>query len=143
MRSGTFPGVETSSVYPLNLLQLAAGGHLGWFIIWMSSAFATLDKLYGLMTTPSAMKRDFLPPSNLVLDADIGRLINSSKIQAVLRAQKGMATTKCTGMQKKNPLKNRQVLLRINPYTAQYRKGKLEQEKGKRAREIFGQGLVD
>ncbi len=28
------PGVETGSVYALNLLQLAPGGHLGRFIIW-------------------------------------------------------------------------------------------------------------
>merc|ERR1711939_576853 len=32
-------GVETSSVFALNLLQLAPGGHLGRFIIWTSAAF--------------------------------------------------------------------------------------------------------
>ncbi|KAI9842490.1 MAG: hypothetical protein M1830_007799, partial [Pleopsidium flavum] len=47
------PGVETSSVFALNLLQLAPGGHLGRFIVWTSSAFAALDKIYGSTTTPS------------------------------------------------------------------------------------------
>lgn len=123
------PGVETSSVYALNLLQLAPGGHLGRFIVWTSSAFAALDKIYGSTTTPSALKKDFLLPSNLVSNADIGRLINSSEVQAVLRAVKGGSKTKRVGVQKKNPLKNKQVLLRLNPYVAQYIKAGVGQQK--------------
>ncbi len=122
------PGVETSSVFALNLLQLAPGGHLGRFVIWTSAAFASLDTIYGSTTEPSALKKDFLLPSNLVANADITRLINSSEIQSVLREPKGYATTKRTGVQKKNPLKNRQVLLRLNPYAAQYTKHKLGQK---------------
>ena len=121
------PGVETSSVFALNLLQLAPGGHLGRFVIWTSAAFASLDTIYGSTTEPSALKKDFLLPSNLVANADITRLINSSEIQSVLREPKGYATTKRTGVQKKNPLKNRQVLLRLNPYAAQYTKDKVGQ----------------
>lgn len=136
------PGVETSSVFCLNLLQLAPGGHLGRFIVWTSSAFAALDQVYGSTTTPSALKRDFLLPSNLVTNPDIGRLINSAEVQAVVRPAKGGSTTKRTGVQKKNPLRNRQVLLRLNPYAAQYRKDKMGQqkladEKGERAGETF------
>lgn len=56
------PGVETSSVFALNLLQLAPGGHLGRFIVWTSSAFAALDTVYGSTTAPSALKKDFLLP---------------------------------------------------------------------------------
>ena len=123
------PGVETSSVFALNLLQLAPGGHLGRFIIWTSSAFAALDTIYGSTTEPSALKKDFLLPSALVHNADISRLINSSEIQAVLRAPKGEAKTKRAGVQKKNPLKNKQVLLRINPYAKAFSKQKLGQEK--------------
>jgi len=33
------PGVEMCSVYRLNLLQLAPGGHLGRFVIWTKGAF--------------------------------------------------------------------------------------------------------
>lgn len=140
------PGVETSSVYALNLLQLAPGGHLGRFIIWTSSAFAALDKIYGSTTTPSALKKDFLLPSNLVSNADIGRLINSSEVQAVVRPAKGGAKTKRAGVQKKNPLHNRQVLLRLNPYAKAFSKEKLGQQsledgKPKRAAESFAKVL--
>ncbi|OAP64713.1 hypothetical protein AYL99_00685 [Fonsecaea erecta] len=122
------PGVEISSVFALNLLQLAPGGHLGRFIIWTSAAFGALDTIYGSTSEASALKKDFLLPSNVVSNADITRLINSSEIQSVLREPKGFATTKRTGVQKKNPLRNRQVLLRLNPYAAQYSKDKLGQK---------------
>ena len=122
------PGVETSSVFALNLLQLAPGGHLGRFIIWTSSAFAALDSIYGSTTAPSALKKDFLLPTNIVSNADITRLINSSEIQSVLNEPKGYATTKRSAVQKKNPLRNRQILLRLNPYAAAYSKEKLGQK---------------
>lgn len=121
------PGVESSPVTALNLLQLAPGGHLGRFIIWTSDAFKALDDIYGSTTEASAHKKDFLLPNNLVSNADITRLINSSEIQSVLKEPKGYATTKRTGVQKKNPLRNRQVLLRLNPYAAQYSKDKIGQ----------------
>jgi large subunit ribosomal protein L4e len=140
------PGVETSSVYALNLLQLAPGGHLGRFIIWTSDAFKALDEIYGSTTVPSALKKDFLLPQALVSNADITRLINSSEIQSVLKEPKGYATTKRTGVQKKNPLRNRQVLLRLNPYAAQYSKDKLgqagvEKEKPGKPAEVFMETL--
>jgi len=121
------PGVETSPVTALNLLQLAPGGHLGRFIIWTSDAFKALDDIYGSTGEASTYKKDFLLPSNLVSNADINRLINSSEIQSVLREPKGYATTKRTSVQKKNPLRNKQVLLRLNPYAAQYSKDKVGQ----------------
>lgn len=122
------PGVDTCSVHALNLLQLAPGGHLGRFIIWTSDAFTALDEIYGSTTEASTHKKDFLLPSNVVNNADITRLINSSEIQSVLKEPKGYATTKRTGVQKKNPLRNKQVLLRLNPYAAQYSKDKLGQK---------------
>ncbi|MCJ1246787.1 hypothetical protein MMC30_003996 [Trapelia coarctata] len=128
------PGVETCSVFALNLLQLAPGGHLGRFIVWSSSAFAALDTIYGSTTTPSALKKDFLLPSNLVSNADITRLINSSEVQAVVRPAKGGSKTKRAGVQKKNPLKNKQVLLRLNPYAKAFSEKKLGQTKEKPAK---------
>ena len=139
------PGVETSSVFALNLLQLAPGGHLGRFIVWTSSAFAALDTIYGSTTTPSALKKDFLLPSNVVSNADISRLINSSEVQAVLRPVKGGALTKRAGVQKKNPLRNKQVLLRLNPYAKAFSEKNLGQEKlkedPKRAGDTFDKVL--
>jgi len=136
------PGVEASSVYALNLLQLAPGGHLGRFIIWTSAAFAALDKIYGTTTQASALKKDFLLPSATVMQPDLNKIINSSEIQSVLRPVRGSAITKRTVVQKKNPLRNRQILLRLNPYAAQYSKDKLGQtgvkhEKPKALSEAF------
>lgn len=122
------PGVETSSVYALNLLQLAPGGHLGRFIVWTSAAFKALDKIYGTTTKPSELKKDFLLPSNLVSQSDLSRLINSSEIQSVLNAPKGGPLTKRAAVQK-NPLRNKQVLLRFNPYHATFVKNQVGQQK--------------
>ncbi|KAF2001718.1 hypothetical protein P154DRAFT_521476 [Amniculicola lignicola CBS 123094] len=123
------PGVETSSVYSLNLLQLAPGGHLGRFIVWTSSAFSALDKIYGSTTEPSALKKDFLLPSAIMKQPDLSQLINSQEVQKVLRPVKGGAISKRTVVQKKNPLKNFQVQLRLNPYAAAFSKNKLGQAK--------------
>jgi large subunit ribosomal protein L4e len=127
-------GVETCSVYALNLLQLAPGGHLGRFIVWTSAAFSALDKVYGSTTEPSDLKKDFLLPSPLVKQPDLAKLINSSEVQAVLRPVKGGRITKRPMTQKKNPLHNKQVLLRLNPYAAQYSKEKLGQQKFKQGK---------
>ncbi|OCK95999.1 60S ribosomal protein uL4 [Cenococcum geophilum 1.58] len=123
------PGVETSSVYALNLLQLAPGGHLGRFIVWTSSAFAALDKIYGSTAEPSTLKKDFLLPSAVMKQPDLSKLINSSEVQTVLRPVRGGSVTKRTLTQKKNPLKNKQVQLRLNPYAAAFSKQKLGQSK--------------
>jgi large subunit ribosomal protein L4e len=116
------PGVETCPVDALNLLQLAPGGHLGRFIIWTSAAIKQLDSVY-------ESKKGFFLPSNVVSQADLGRLINSSEIQSVLRAPKGEARTKRGAVQKKNPLRNKQVLLRLNPYASTFAKEKLGEVK--------------
>ncbi|KAL0465638.1 ribosomal protein L4 domain-containing protein [Neurospora intermedia] len=120
------PGVETSPVDALNLLQLAPGGHLGRFIVWTSAAIKELDAVY-------ESKKGFQLPANVVAQADLTRLINSSEIQSVLRAPKGDAKTKRSNVQKKNPLRNKQVLLRLNPYAATFAKEKLGEikEEGK------------
>ncbi|GJC93552.1 ribosomal protein L4/L1 [Colletotrichum higginsianum] len=116
------PGVETSPVTALNLLQLAPGGHLGRFVVWTSAAFKSLDTIYGTTTQPSALKKDFLLPSNIVSQSDLTRLINSSETQSALNEPKGYALTRRSAVQKKNPLKNKQVMLRLNPYAAVFSK---------------------
>lgn len=123
------PGVETCSVFALNLLQLAPGGHLGRFVIWSSDAFTALDTIYGSTTEASALKKDFLLPSNVMSQPDIGKLINSSEVQAALRPVKGGAVTKRGMVQKKNPLVNKQVLLRLNPYAKAFKEADMAHQK--------------
>lgn len=109
------PGVELVNVRALNLLQLAPGGHIGRFIIWTQSAFELLDSLYGTTEEPATLKKDYLLPTSIVAQPDITRIIKSDEIQAVLRS-KGPQYTRRRICQKKNPLKNRRLLLRLNPY---------------------------
>lgn len=116
------PGVETSPVDALNLLQLAPGGHLGRFVVWTSAAIKELDAVY-------ESKNGFSLPSNVVSQADLTRLINSSEIQSIVKAPSGLARTKRGAVQKKNPLRNKQVLLRQNPYASAYAKHGLGSQK--------------
>lgn len=106
------PGVETANVKSLGLLQLAPGAHLGRFVIWTESAFAALDSVYTSI------------PSNIVSNTDITKIINSDEVKAVLKAA-GPAQTKKTSSLKKNPLKNKQILYRLNPYAKAFSEKKL------------------
>jgi large subunit ribosomal protein L4e len=106
------PGVELACVSRLNLLQLAPGGHLGRFCIWTKDAFERLDSLYGTYRKPSAEKSDYRLPRPLLTNADLSRIINSDEVQSTLREkipQRKMRT------QKKNPLKNLGVRVKLNP----------------------------
>jgi large subunit ribosomal protein L4e len=109
------PGVETCSVHRLNLLQLAPGGHVGRFIIWTRPAFDLLDSIYGTFETTSSVKKNYTLPWTKITNPDVPRLINSEEIQSVLREQ-GQAVVKRPFTMRKNPLKNRAVLVRFNPY---------------------------
>ncbi|VEU22751.1 DEKNAAC103816 [Brettanomyces naardenensis] len=109
------PGVDTCSVQALNLLQLAPGSHLGRFVIWSQSAFGALDSIYGSETTKS-QKSGYSLPKNVITTDDVNTIINSAEVQSVIRPA-GQATQKRTHVLKKNPLKNKQVLLRLNPYS--------------------------
>ncbi|KAK5780056.1 uncharacterized protein PWA37_001568 [Arxiozyma heterogenica] len=121
------PGVETANVASLGLLQLAPGAHLGRFVIWTESAFSQLDAIWGSETVASA-KSGYSLPANIVSTTDITRIINSSEIQSVVRPA-GPATQKRTHVQKKNPLKNKQILLRLNPYAKVFAAEKLGSKK--------------
>ncbi|KAI9220869.1 ribosomal protein L4 domain-containing protein [Blastocladiella britannica] len=111
------PGLELAHVSRLNLLQLAPGSHLGRFVIWTASAFAQLDSIYGTTTDVSAQKTGYKLPQPMMANADVARLINSDEIQSVVKAA-GARKTKRSFSQKKNPLKNNGVMIRLNPHAA-------------------------
>jgi len=116
------PGVELCHVDRLNLLQLAPGGHLGRFVIWTKSAFARLDALYGTYHVKSALKADYSLPRHVLHNADLARLINSDEIQSVVRPAK---ETRVRRQQKKNPLKNFGVMVKLNPYALAARRAEV------------------
>ena len=86
-------------------------------------------------------KKNYLLPSNVVSQADLGRLINSTEVQSVLRVVKGSARQKKggkAGVLKKNPLKNKQVMLRLNPYAKAFAEQKLGCQKVEGSKERPG-----
>ncbi|KAL5724798.1 60S ribosomal protein L4 [Ranunculus cassubicifolius] len=105
------PGVEVANVERLNLLKLAPGGHLGRFIIWTKSTFEKLDSVYGSFVKTSQKKKGYALPRSKMVNADLARIINSDEIQSVVRPIK--KESKKAPM--KNPLKNLNVLLKLNP----------------------------
>ncbi|ODQ64222.1 hypothetical protein NADFUDRAFT_47486, partial [Nadsonia fulvescens var. elongata DSM 6958] len=139
------PGVETANVRSLSLLQLAPGAHLGRFVIWTESAFSLLDSIWGSEETASA-KSGYTLPSHIITNTDVNRLINSAEIQSVVRAA-GANVQKRTNVQKKNPLKNKQVLLRLNPYAKAFAQQKLGQAKvekvAAKTSKVFSEILAD
>jgi large subunit ribosomal protein L4e len=107
------PGVDVAPVTGLNLLDLAPGGHLGRFVVFSKSAFEQLDDVYGTFKTESKTKKGYTLPQPTMTNADITRIINSDEVQAVVREKRrGSARTGT----KKNPLRNLNALLKLNPY---------------------------
>ncbi|GMH09810.1 hypothetical protein Nepgr_011651 [Nepenthes gracilis] len=107
------PGVDICHVDRLNLLKLAPGGHLGRFVIWTNSAFEKLDAIYGSFDKPSEKKKKYLLPRAKMLNGDLARIINSDEIQSVVRPTKKEVKR---AQMKKNPLKNLNAMLKLNPY---------------------------
>ncbi|XP_054805316.1 60S ribosomal protein L4-like [Prosopis cineraria] len=107
------PGVEVANVERLNLLKLAPGGHLGRFVIWTKSAFEKLDSTYGSFDKASEKKRGYVLPRAKMVNSDLARIINSDEIQSVVRPIRKEVKR---APLKKNPLKNLNVMLKLNPY---------------------------
>merc|ERR1712151_994290 len=109
------PGVEVCNVNRINLLQLAPGGHLGRFIIFTKDAFESLDKIFGTSTAASEVKKGFTMSRSMMTCADLARIINSDQVQSKLREIKTSVRTH--DKTKKNPLKNKVMMQKINPYS--------------------------
>lgn len=116
------PGVDLLKVDRLNLLLLAPGGHMGRFCIWSQSAFEKLDSLYGTWSKRSTLKKDYNLPRPKMVQTDLSRLINSDEIQRVVRP---VQSSQKKFTQKKNPLKNLNVMLRLNPHAKTLRRNQL------------------
>lgn len=107
------PGLDLCHVDRLNLLQLAPGGHVGRFIIWTESAVDKLDSIYGTGESGSSNKNKWITPKNIISNSDVNRIINSDEIQSVIRP---IAPRKMYIPRKKNPIKHKEVMFKLNPY---------------------------
>jgi large subunit ribosomal protein L4e len=122
------PGVEFCSVTKLNLLQLAPGGHVGRFVLWVSDAFARLDSIFGTYQKLGKEKFGYRIPRPLLSLPDVGRLIHSEEIQSSLRPKKRALKYP---RHKKNPLTNKAFMLKLNPYSiVTRRQGVLRSRRG-------------
>lgn len=109
------PGVDTCSVHRLNLLQLAPGGHLGRFVIFTKDAFTHLNKVFGTYREKGVEKGGYQLNRSMMACADLARIINSDQVQSKLRAVR--TTSFAAQTTNKNPLKNKTLMQRLNPYS--------------------------
>ena len=113
------PGIDVCNVHRLNLLQLAPGGHLGRLLIFTKDAFKNLNNIFGNYRKKGVEKGGYVLNRNLMTVADLARIINSDQVQSKLR---GIKTHEVVhDMQKKNPLKNRSAMKKLNPFDAKRR----------------------
>merc|ERR1719327_1923056 len=127
------PGIDTCSVHRLNLLQLAPGGHLGRFVIFTKDAFTHLNKVFGTYREKGVEKGGYQLGRSMMACADLARIINSDQVQNKIRTvrQNPIARRTC----RKNPLKNKTLMQRINPYSKIAREQrKKDAEAAKKAR---------
>jgi large subunit ribosomal protein L4e len=108
------PGVDTCHVHRLNVLQLAPGGHLGRFTIFTEDAFKALNDVFGTHAKNSTTKSGYHLNRPVMDNADIARIINSDQVQSKLRATR--VNVRLHDKQKKNPLKNKALMTKLNPF---------------------------
>jgi len=108
------PGVDTCHVQRLNILQLAPGGHLGRFLIFTKDAFKALNSIFGTYRYGSLEKSGYKLNRNVMSCADLSRIINSDQVQSKLREV--LTSVRSHDKTKKNPLTNKAMMNRLNPF---------------------------
>lgn len=124
-------GVDTCNVSRLNLLQLAPGGHLGRLVVFTKDAFEQLDSIFGTYRETATQKGGFQLGRPVMSCADLARIINSDQVQAKLRME--LTTTDKSSKGRKNPLKNKTAMQRLNPAAAQLRDAAAKAEATRKA----------
>merc|ERR1719274_297720 len=104
------------NVNRMSLLQLAPGGSLGRLCVWTEDAIKKLNELYGDYRNASTLKKGYHLPRAMMTNADVARIINSDEVQSVLVAAKEAPVTHG---KKKNALKNKKLMLKLNPAAGQ------------------------
>ena len=85
-------------------------------VIWTQSAFAELDTLFGNQNKNAFQKKGYQLHRPCMSTGDLARIINSNEIQSVVRPAKKDVIAH--DIQKKNPLKNRKLMEKLNPAEA-------------------------
>lgn len=135
------PGVDTACVDRLNLLKLAPGGTFGRFIIWTEGAFKKLNQIYGTLKSGAPAKKGYRLLRAQMENADIARIINSTEVQAAVKPK---IESPVRFGRKRNPLKNREVMEKLNPGIKDVRKerAELHKTKSKKAKKSKALGVA-
>ena len=112
------PGVDTVHVSRLNIRLLAPGGQLGRLTIYTQGALSKLGAEFGNVNGGS-IRKDYKLKREMIKNPDISAIINSDEIQSVLRDKKKNVVLH--PRQKKNPLKNKKLMDKLNPYQSSLR----------------------
>jgi len=127
------PGVDTCHVERMNLLKLAPGGRMGRMVIYTEEALKTLNSVWGTYKSAAPKKKGYHLLRPAMTNTDLARIINSDEIQSVVTAAKQGEKTR---EMKRNPLKNRAAMAKLNPGMNQRRKlRQLAAEEGNKKRE--------
>merc|ERR1712072_1223298 len=90
-----------------------------------------INAIYGDGQPGSSSKSGYNLPRHIVSSADVARIINSDQVQSVIRPA---ITTQVRHPKKKNALKNRDVMIALNPYFAATRQREAARVKANRAK---------
>lgn len=126
------PGVDVCNVTRLNVLQLAPGGHLGRLVIFTKDAFDKLNEVFGTFDIGSQQKKGYKLARPMMTCADLSRIINSDQVQAKLKDIKHNVVAH--DKLKKNPLKNKAIMNRLNPYAVKAAELRAKAEKDRNAK---------
>jgi len=123
------PGVDVCHVGRLNIIQLAPGGHLGRLVVFTQCAFKKLNSLFGTHFKNSVEKTGYSLNRSVMTCADLSRIINSDQVQSKLREVR--TSVRVHDKTKKNPLTNRAMMQKLNPFAAEQRQilDKIEAER--------------
>lgn len=78
-------GVEMMNVNCLNLLNLAPGGKLGRLVLWTESAFSKLNSIFGTLTSPSELKKNYCLPTPMLTCDNLTEYFYSDEIQNLIQ----------------------------------------------------------
>jgi len=126
------PGVNTVHVKRLNIRHLAPGSQVGRFAIYTEAAFKELEQQFGSGRAPGSGRKHFLLKKEVIVNSDIGGIINSDEVQRVLKAKKSVRPLHYK--QKKNPLRNKGEMKKLNPYAPILKEKKAKEQKLKKIR---------
>jgi len=110
-------GVDTMHVSKMNILNLAPGGQFGRMLIWTRTAFNMVQEMFGSHNEPGT-KSNYRLPRQVMENADLFRIINSTEIQSALRPRK---EPDWIPPRKVNAFNSQAVMDRLNPYAEKFR----------------------